>query len=32
LIQVFSILGVISILSAFILSIAEEKPWTERAA
>ena len=32
LIQVFSILGVISILSAFILAVAEEKPWTERAA
>ena len=32
LIQVFSIMGVISILSAFILSMAEEKPWTEGAA
>jgi FSR family fosmidomycin resistance protein-like MFS transporter len=31
-IQVFSVLGVISILSAFVLSLAEEKPWRERAA
>ena len=32
LIQVFSILGVISVLSAFILSLAQEQPWTERTS
>ena len=32
LIHVFSILGVISVLCAFLLALAEEKPWTEGAA